>query len=118
MTTEISAAQRAEWQRQLDELTKEQEGKWVTVEVLDPTYGDQTEVERLPFAYAAYDPKDDVVFVAVGGNSPRFPVVLRHMIWHPREVDVSTNGDRAALKVTDVEGTTTLVGFYPPQSAS
>src|SRR4051794_6616011 len=40
------------------------------------------------FAYVAYDPKDDVVVIAVGGNTPKYPVVLRHLIWHPTEVDV------------------------------
>ncbi|MDQ1632386.1 MAG: hypothetical protein QOC80_2358 [Frankiaceae bacterium] len=112
MTTEIAPEQRAEWQRRLDELTKEQEGTWVTIEVLDPVYGDQTEAERMPFAYATYDVKDDVVIIAVGGNSPRFPVVLRHMIWHPREVDVTSGADLTAMKVTDADATETLVSFH------
>ncbi|MGW5543438.1 hypothetical protein [Streptomyces sp. NPDC003998] len=28
--------------------------------------------------------------VAVGGQSPRYPVALRHMVPHPKEVGVST----------------------------
>jgi len=36
--------------------------------------------ERLPFTYAAYDPRDDAVIIAVGGNTPKYPVVLGHLI--------------------------------------
>jgi hypothetical protein len=53
-----------------------------------PAYGNEPEAERLPFAYAAYDPRDNVVIIAVGGNTPRYPVVLRHLIWHPTEVEL------------------------------
>lgn len=65
-------------------------------------------------AYAAYDPKDDVVVIAVGGRSPRYSVILRHMISHPTEVaaaDVDTA--RAALRVIDADGTATLTSFFP-----
>ncbi|MEA2612652.1 MAG: hypothetical protein QOI52_611, partial [Chloroflexota bacterium] len=53
-----------------------------------------------------------VVIIAVGGNSPRFPVVLRHMIWHPREDDVTSGADLTAMKVTDADATETLVSFH------
>jgi hypothetical protein len=46
---------------------------------------------------------------------PRFPVVLRHMIPHPAEVNVATGaGIDAAIRVVDTDGTTTLVTFFPP----
>jgi hypothetical protein len=100
---------RSEWAGAFDRLTKEHEGQYLTIELLDPEYGDQHEAERLPFAYAAYDPRDDVVIVAVGGNSPRYPVVLRHMVWHPSEVDLAPDG---AFRVVEQDGTTTLVSFF------
>lgn len=102
------------WAQLLDRLSTEHAGQVVTIEVLDPAYGDQHEAERLPFAYAAYDPKDDTVVIAVGGRSPRYPVTLRHMISHPTEVsaaDVDTA--RAAFRVIDADGTATLVSFFP-----
>jgi hypothetical protein len=104
-------AGRAEWAALLGRLTKEHEGRLITIELLDPEYGDQHEAERLPFAYADYDPRDDVVIVAVGGNSPRYPVLLRHMIWHPSEVDVAPDG---AFRVVDQDDIATLVSFYGP----
>ena len=115
---DASRTDHGEWAHLLDRLTKEHEGQQVTIEVLDPTYGDQHEAERLPFVYAAYDPRDDVVIVAVGGKTPRFPVVLRHMIWRPSEVNVAENeAAGTTLRVVDTEGTTTLVGFFPGPSS-
>lgn len=105
--TEISSTRRSEWAALLDRLTRNHEGDQVTIELLDPTYGDLHEAERLPFAYASYDPRDDVVVVAVGGVRPRFPVVLRHIVTGPAEVSVS---DRAA-RIIDKDGTATVVSF-------
>jgi len=97
-----------QWESRLAELTKAREGALVTVEVLDSEYGANEEVERLPFSAAAYDPRDDVVIISIGGKSPGYPVVLRHMVWHPTEVDVDEKG----VKVVEPDGTTTLVAFY------
>ena len=83
-----------------------------TIEVLDRSFGDQTEAERLPFAYTSYDPKDDVVVVAVGGRSSSYPVVLRHMVPHPSEVDIDL--DAGAFRAVEQEGPTTIVTFFPP----
>lgn len=108
------AMDRDAWARVLDQITERHAGERITIELLDRTYGDQSEVKRLPFAYASYDQKDDAVIVAVGGNSRRYPVVLRHMIWHPTEVGV-TDDERigTAIRVVDKDGTATLVTFYP-----
>jgi hypothetical protein len=98
---------RGTWAEQLDELTDQHDGDLVTIEVLDQNYGDGEEAERVPFVYASYDPKDDVVIIAVGGRSGRFPVTLRHIIENPVEVDVDEN----AMRVVSDDGTTTIVTF-------
>lgn len=49
---ETSTTDRQGWVEGLDRLTKDPEGQDVTIEVLDRSFGDQTEAERLPFAYA------------------------------------------------------------------
>jgi hypothetical protein len=110
MDVMTSTVDRNQWTPLLDQLTKDHAGEYVTIEVLDPTYGDNPQVEHLPFSYAAYDYKDDVVFVAVGGNSPQYPTVLRHMVPHPS--DVAATMEPAALRVADSDGTTTLVSFF------
>jgi hypothetical protein len=110
--TQGSTTDRKEWVAQLEQLTKDHQGQYVTIEILHPAYGDLPEAERLPFAYAAYDPRDDVLIIAVGGNTPKYPVVLRHLISHPAEVDVDV--DAGALKVVEKDGTTTITSFYRP----
>jgi acetamidase/formamidase len=105
--TDTSTDNRSTWARELDQVTDEHEGDLVVIEVLDTTYGDGEEAERVPFAYASYDRKDDVVIVGVGGRSGRFPVALRHIIAHPVQIDVAEN----AMRVVSEDGTTTIVTF-------
>jgi hypothetical protein len=97
----------------LDQLTERHAGEPIRIEVLDQTYGDQNEVEPLPFTYAAYDPKDDVMLLAVGGSSPLFPVMLRHMVWHPTAVSITDDESTGtALRVVKQDASATLVTFY------
>jgi hypothetical protein len=103
---------RPSWQGFFDSLSEDHHGEMITMEVLAQQIGDQVEAERLPFNYASYDPKDDVVVIGVGGDSPRFPVILRHMIWHPGEVDFANVPD-PVLRVVDKDGEATLTHFYP-----
>ena len=110
--TQSSTTSHGDWVSQLEQLTKERQGQSVTIEILHPAYGDMPETEHLPFAYASYDPKDDVLVIAVGGNTAKYPVVLRHLISHPTEVDVDV--DNGGLKVVDKDGTTTITSFYAP----
>ena len=102
-----------------DRLSKEREGQPVTIEVIDKSIGDQEEVHRLPLAAATFDPKDDVVVLALGGNSPDDPVVHRRMVWHPKEVELAQlDGGQTALRVVDTDGSATLVRFHPADAQS
>jgi hypothetical protein len=108
---------RTEWKSALDQLTDDHEGERVTIELLDPAVGHQHEAEQLPFVYINYDPKDDVVITAVGGTSPKYPVVLRHMVWHPSEVDIAVEDvPHPAVRIVEPDGTITLVTLYPAGS--
>jgi hypothetical protein len=109
---DTATTDRKAWVEGLDRLTKDREGHDVTIEVVNRSFGDQTEAERLPFSYTSYDPKDDVVVVAVGGRSSSYPVVLRHMVRHPSEVDIDL--EAGAFRVVEKDGTTTIVTFFPP----
>ena len=114
----ISPEQRTEWTRLTDRLSAEYAGYDVTIEVLGPDVGDNQMVERLPFDHVTYDHEDDVLVVAVGGKDQRYPVVLRHLIQHPRELVVDQNPQGAALKVTDESGTATLVSLVRPRDGA
>jgi hypothetical protein len=106
-----SPEQRSEWTALTDRLSADHAGHDVTIEVLDPEGGDNPLVERLPFDGITYDRKDDVVVVSVGGSTPRYPVVLRHVIGHPQEILFDLMPRGAALKITDASGTTTLISL-------
>jgi hypothetical protein len=107
----ISSEQRTEWTRLTDRLTAEYQGYDLTIEVLDPDAGVNSLVERLPFDAVTYDHQDDVVVVTVGGNSQRYPVSLRHLIYHPQELRADLTPEGAALRIIESTGTTTLVSL-------
>lgn len=106
---------RAAWQEALELLTKEHEGYEVTIELVGEEVGDQEEATGLPLNAIGYDRKDDVIVVAVGGHSARFPVVLRHIINHPRTIWVHPPGPAPtrAVWVVDADGVATLVRLHP-----
>jgi hypothetical protein len=109
------ALARDAWQDALDDFTKIHQGDGATIEVVDRTFGDQVEAtELLPLAYIEYDPKDDVVVVAVGGQTARFPVVLRHIIEHPEQISIypPRPTPTETVAVTDREGTQTIVTLH------
>ena len=103
--------QRREWATLTERLSADHAGHDVTIEVLDPEGGDNSMVERLPFEGITYDHQDDVVVISVGGSSPRYPVVLRHLVRHPEEIMFDLIPQGAALKITDASGNTTLVSL-------
>jgi hypothetical protein len=98
------------WPHYFETLTKEAEGFDVTIEVVGPELGDQFEAEKLPLAYLAYDNKDDVFIVAVGGRDRRYPV-LRHMIEHPDKIlaDSRAADTPWAVEVVGSDGDQTIV---------
>jgi acetamidase/formamidase len=114
--TETTTIDRNQWVDQLDSVTRDHEGDDVTIEVLDSEWGDAHEAQRMPFTYVNYDQKDDAVIIGVGGHSGSWPVVLRHIVWHPTEVSIAPVGDETALRITEQDGTVTLVTIRPAAS--
>ena len=108
--------ERATWPTYFDSMTASIEGTLVTVELMGEQLGDQTDVERLPVQAISYDPRDDVVEVAVGGRGNRYPVVLRHFISNPTAISVeeSPEGRPSAILVTDPGGVRTLIRLFEP----
>jgi acetamidase/formamidase len=108
---ETMTIDRSQWVEQLDAVTREHEGDEITIEVLDKDWGDAHEAQRMPFSYVSYDKKDDVVIIGVGGSSAAWPVLLRHMVWHPTEVSLAVVGEATALRLTEPDGTVTLASI-------
>ena len=112
--TPESSSSREEWREFLELVSKEHEGDEVTIEVASMEFGDNLQAERLPLAYVAYDNKDDVAIVAVGGRDGRFPVVLRHMIERLRSitVDPATPDAARAIDIVGADGSHTYVTLH------
>ena len=116
MSTTTRELERASWPAYFDSITQSIEGMLVTVEVMDEQLGDQTDVERLPVQAISYDPRDDVLEVAVGGRGTRYPVVLRHFISSPTAISVEElEGRPSAILVTDPDGVRTLIRLFEPE---
>jgi hypothetical protein len=105
---------RSEWPSFFDRLSDDMQGQHVVLEVLDPEVGDQIEAERIPFAFSAYDPREDTVIISMGGTTEQYPVVLRHLINYPTSVDVTTVGTETVVNVESADDGRTLVRFSPP----
>jgi hypothetical protein len=113
-TTEELGAEK--WARYFDSLTPGIEGKLVTVEVMSDELGDQLDVERLPLQAIGYDPKDNVLEVAVGGRGVRHPILSRHFISSPQTISIEGAGSftPTAILVTDGSGVRTLIRLFEP----
>ncbi|MCW2944175.1 MAG: hypothetical protein JWR24_892 [Actinoallomurus sp.] len=112
--TETTTIDRDGWGRFFDLLTADHKGHSAAIELVDADFGDQYETERLPFAYSSYDPRDDVIVIGVGGDSARFPVLLRHMIHHPVEVDFTVpRPTEMDVRVVATDGTVTMLRLRP-----
>jgi hypothetical protein len=104
---------REDWRDFLEQVTKVHKGDDVTIEVFSLEFGDEYEAERLPLSYIEYDNKDDVVIVAVGGRDGRYPVVLRHMVWHPQKLLADPPDPDAvrAIEIVDSDDIRTIVSL-------
>lgn len=68
------------WQAYFDNMSRGLHGKRVEVEVASLKLGDQIEAEWLPLFGITYDPRNDLIDVALEG--------LDHMVRHPKEIFV------------------------------
>src|SRR5436190_243034 len=107
---------RHHWQEFLERVTRDREGDDVTIEVLSRDFGDGLEVERLPLASLAYDPKDDVAIVAIGGRDSRLPVVLRHLVTNPQQIvaEAVPSGADLVVEIVGGDGDRTFVTLRRP----
>src|SRR6266481_6563974 len=82
----IRKLERSEWRPFLDIVSKLLETKEAEIEVASLELGDQIEAEWLPLLGIAYDPKDDVLEIALDG--------VDHLIPGPQEiyVDIGPTG--------------------------
>ena len=100
---------KSEWKPFLDGISKVVGPKQVEIEVQSLDLGDQIEAEWLPLVGLTYDPKDDVLDVALEG--------LDHLISQPREIYVEDGGvGLASVAVVDAEGVRQIVKLRDPMA--
>jgi Family of unknown function (DUF5335) len=103
---------KAEWQPFFDFLSKQLEGMRTEIEVASLALGDQIEAEWLPLVGIVYDPRKDIVEVAVEGADQ---VVIHHMISAPYEIYFAEEGRRfIGLDIVDAAGTHHIVKLKDP----
>ena len=112
-TTQELAAER--WQEYFDSISPNIDGMLVTIEVMSEQLGDQLDVQQLPLQAIGYDPKDDVLEVAVGAVCV-IPSLLRHFISDPQTISVEESSSLrpTAILVTDASGVKTLIRLSEP----
>lgn len=99
--------ERSIWQPYFDAVSKILSGKRAEIEVVALNLGDQIEAESLPLLGITYDPKDDIIEVALEG--------VDHLIPRPREVWVETEGlDLSSIEIIDSNGVRQIVMLRDP----
>ena len=98
---------KSEWGPFCDALSKTLENAEVEIAVESLTLGAQVEADWLPLLGITYDPKDDLIEIALEG--------LDHMIRNPREL-LADFGDSgiATLAITSDDAVTQLIRFREP----
>jgi hypothetical protein len=90
----IRKLEKPEWRPFLDIVSKLLEAKEAEIEVASLDLGDQVVAEWLPLLGISYDPRDDIVEVALDG--------VDHLIRGPREIYLE-NGAEALTSIEIVD---------------
>ena len=107
---------RADWVRTLNEFNAIHEGALVTVEVLAPSVGAQSEVLDLPLVGITFEPGPSAMSIAVGRGDD----LIVHVIQEPTRLWIARANGRvdAAMEVESADGARTIVRFThtaPPE---
>ncbi len=96
--------EKPDWASFLNRFNKGLADTQAEIEVASLNLGDQIEAEWVPLIGVVYDPKDDIVEVAVEN--------LDHIIRRPKELYVEDDdGELTSLAVVDGEGVRHVVNF-------
>jgi len=94
--------EKPEWQSFLDAISKLLEAEEAEIEVDSLGLGNQVQAEWLPLIGITYDPKDDLVEVALEG--------LDHMIRRPREIYIESGaGTLSSIEIVGADGVKQIV---------
>ena len=98
---------KAEWKPYFDRVSRSVIGKRAEIEVASLALGDQIEAEWLPLLGIAYDPKNDLIEIALEG--------LDHLIPKPRDVHVDEEAlGLSRLQIVTADGVQHIVQLREP----
>jgi uncharacterized protein YuzE len=87
---------KTEWQGYCDRVSKRLLGKPAEIKVTGLVFGDQVAVKWLPLLGITYDPKGDLVEIALEG--------VDHLIRQPQEISVEyDSGGLTAMEIVDAD---------------
>jgi hypothetical protein len=99
--------EKSQWRLTFDAITKVLPAKRVEIETASLKLGDQVAVEWLPLLGIAYDPKDDLIELALED--------VDHLIRNPREVWIEGEGaDISSIEVIDASDVRQILLFRDP----
>ena len=100
---------KGQWEFFCDRLSRQLEGAQAEIEVASLNIGDQIQAEWVPLIGVSYDPKDDIVAIAVEG--------LDHIVREPGALSVQRDGPMVrSLAVESRAGERHIVKFREPLS--
>jgi Family of unknown function (DUF5335) len=102
----IRKLNREEWRPFFNGLSKVLQGVRAEIEVVSLALGDQVEAEWLLFFGITYDPKDDIVEIALDG--------IDHLIEKPREAYVDGDNGIISMEIVDINGAHQIVKLREP----
>jgi Family of unknown function (DUF5335) len=103
----VQKLDKAQWRVFCDRVSKALVGNRAEIEIASLALGSQVEAEWLPLLGIAYDPKDDIIEIALEG--------LDHMVHRPREMYVDLGPDGlTSLEVIDGDDVRRIVQFRDP----
>src|ERR1700686_5144923 len=99
--------EKSQWRAYFDWMSKALVGKRAEIEVASLELGDRIMAEWLPLLGISYDPKNDVIEIALEGGD--------HLMHKPREIYVEEQGlELSSLEVVDAEGVRQIVVLRDP----
>ena len=107
----IRKLDKAEWRSFFDRLSKTLEGERAEIETTSLSLGAQVQANWVPIIGLVYDPKDDVIELALNG--------LDHLIQKPRDVYVDEQADMVgSFEIVDANNASHIVKFKAPIALS
>ena len=96
-----------DWHNILDYISRSEDARKVTIEVMREDLGAQKEVESVTFHGISFDPKGGVIAIRAGA--------VEHMIHHPAGIEIAHAGtDLICLEVIGTDKSRHLITFLPP----